>query len=304
MTLTMLERPTSPALPAGLNRPTVEFGSLFTTDHYTMFLESKTRSRASSNTVRAYSSDLKMIHKWATAGHREAQAVELVVYDYLNAKGDKWAASTVDRKLNTFRAFLTWAGHPGILSDFKNDSEEAAKPVSRLADIDEAVAFAEAVRSNHNHDSYVAVLLCGTMGLRVGESTKLQSSNVDLTNCTVRLVGTKSNKNRTLPITPNRGVEEALEIAIASRAAESARGGRLLNVGYSTVREHITTQGKLWRPEGVVSHDLRRTFATALYRKTKDIVLVQRWLGHSDPSVTARYIGLDMDFMTEGVQGL
>ena len=41
------------------------------------------------------------------------------------------------------------------------------------------------------------------------------------------------------------------------------------------------------------AHDLRRTFARNAYDNGASLLLVQRMLGHSDPSTTARYIGLD-----------
>ncbi len=40
------------------------------------------------------------------------------------------------------------------------------------------------------------------------------------------------------------------------------------------------------------SHMLRKTFATEIHRKSKDIFLVQKMLNHSTPAVTLRYIGI------------
>lgn len=45
------------------------------------------------------------------------------------------------------------------------------------------------------------------------------------------------------------------------------------------------------------THTLRKTFGYQLYRKTKDITLVQKLLNHSDKSITMRYIGMDQDMM-------
>lgn len=44
--------------------------------------------------------------------------------------------------------------------------------------------------------------------------------------------------------------------------------------------------------DGFVPYALRHTCATSLYAKTKDLVLVQRWLGHTDIKMTLRYAKL------------
>lgn len=43
------------------------------------------------------------------------------------------------------------------------------------------------------------------------------------------------------------------------------------------------------------THTLRRTFGTFLYKKTGDIVFVQRQLNHSSPAITERYLGLRLE---------
>ena len=49
---------------------------------------------------------------------------------------------------------------------------------------------------------------------------------------------------------------------------------------------------KLAGLNGHSTHDLRHTYATELYRVTKDLRLVQRQLGHSSPNTTAIYAHL------------
>ena len=50
------------------------------------------------------------------------------------------------------------------------------------------------------------------------------------------------------------------------------------------------------------SHDLRKTRATDYYNKTKDIVKVQKFLGHSSVDMTRKYIGLGEHEMLNDVQ--
>lgn len=57
--------------------------------------------------------------------------------------------------------------------------------------------------------------------------------------------------------------------------------------------------------EGVSCHVLRKTFAYWLYMDTGgDVVLVQELLGHDDPSVTKRYIGIDQQKKEKAINSL
>lgn len=52
-------------------------------------------------------------------------------------------------------------------------------------------------------------------------------------------------------------------------------------------------------------HVLRKTFAYWLYMDTGgDIVMVQEVLGHEDPSITRRYIGIDQQKKEKAINGL
>lgn len=47
--------------------------------------------------------------------------------------------------------------------------------------------------------------------------------------------------------------------------------------------------------EHIGTHSMRKTYGYHFYQATKDITLLQEILGHSEPSVTKRYIGLTRD---------
>jgi len=49
-----------------------------------------------------------------------------------------------------------------------------------------------------------------------------------------------------------------------------------------------------WNPRSEVTmHKFRKTFATKMYRATKDIKQVRDWLGHSDIATTELYVAAD-----------
>lgn len=48
-------------------------------------------------------------------------------------------------------------------------------------------------------------------------------------------------------------------------------------------------------------HDLRHTAATRLYTATRNLKLVQKFLGHANIQMTARYLGVDVDDVRDGM---
>lgn len=51
--------------------------------------------------------------------------------------------------------------------------------------------------------------------------------------------------------------------------------------------------------EEVGTHTLRKTFGYWFYKKTKDIVMLQKLFNHSSPSITLAYIGIEQDEIDE-----
>jgi len=56
--------------------------------------------------------------------------------------------------------------------------------------------------------------------------------------------------------------------------------------------------------ESLGCHSLRKTMGYHLYKKTKDLVLVQEALNHEDTSYTLRYIGIKQDSVNEAITKL
>lgn len=57
--------------------------------------------------------------------------------------------------------------------------------------------------------------------------------------------------------------------------------------------ERTKITGAVFQAIRLGCHSMRKSAATALYRATKDIAMVSKWIGHADTATTMRYIGLD-----------
>ncbi|WP_017754952.1 site-specific integrase [Calidifontibacillus oryziterrae] len=55
-------------------------------------------------------------------------------------------------------------------------------------------------------------------------------------------------------------------------------------------------------PGPIGTHTLRKTFGYHFYQRTKDVAMLQQIFGHSAPSITLRYIGINDDMMERALK--
>ncbi len=131
-------------------------------------------------------------------------------------------------------------------------------------------------------------------GLRTSEVLHLRVRDIDWMSGKLTVVQGKGDKDRVLWLN-----EDALDRLREWRERRpegseflftTLRGQRVRDNYYrKTVKRYAVKAGI---PKDVHPHTLRHTFATDLYRQTKDIRLVQKALGHADVSTTMIYVHL------------
>jgi site-specific recombinase XerD len=128
-------------------------------------------------------------------------------------------------------------------------------------------------------------------GLRAGEVRRLEGRDLDWQSGKLKVRQGKGKKDRVLWL--NEGALELLRKWRERRSARSALlfttlAGAPLRDNY--LRAMVKRSGKkAGIPKDVHPHMLRHTFATDLYRETKNIRLVQKALGHASLSTTMIY---------------
>jgi len=113
-------------------------------------------------------------------------------------------------------------------------------------------------------------------GTRIGELLKLRAGDLNDADTSVFFHGLKGSRDREIPL--------SLELYTRLKAY-SAGKDLIFPLSYNRARE-------IWayyRPVQKRLHALRHTFAINLYRRTKDVRLVQRALGHRYLSTTMIY---------------
>lgn len=192
---------------------------------------------------------------------------------------------TTGRRLTSLRVFGKWAGLVNPLTDYIAPTPGRSIPHP----IPEGVeGLNRMIASAKNIEQAAIIGLCGFAGLRIGEALTVSTDSIDLPYMTLTVRG-KGDKTRTVPLSHHAW--STISSAYVMAAVKPDK--KLVSYQDRFARRIVTQLGKrasLARP--VSSHDLRATFATAVYDQTPNLRLVQELLGHSSSSTTETYTGV------------
>jgi len=237
-------------------------------------------------TAQAYAKDLETFLLEIDQGPIPMEDFPETAANWLTGNRKIVAQKTTSRRLTSLRAFCKWARWDGsVLSEYRAPASPPTQP-HPIPEGVEGLRRMVAVARKPSHRALVA--LGGFVGCRVAESLFVRPSHFDLEDMILKVHG-KGGKIRYVPVS-----EEAWGILATSVTRAFLEGDApIVGIQERVARQGITTLGKragLSRP--VSSHDLRATFATAVYDKTKDMRLVQELLGHSSVETTQIYVGV------------
>lgn len=269
-----------------------------TAESIALFQSSLYAKGRSERTVRAYSTDLRVLLQEVGQTAISKDEMEMVGSNWLTANRQKVAFKTTGRRLTSLRAWCKWAGWGDLFADYSAPTPLPGDPhplPEGMEGVDRLIAAAD--RPEHK----ILAALCGRCGLRVAEALEVRPSWFDTEEMVLRVVG-KGSKERLIPISP-----EAWEVFCGPLTKAFVLGSNEPLVGLKDryARKMIGILGrKAGLKREVASHDLRATFATAVYDKTKDIRVVQILLGHASSATTEIYVGRSMQQMRDAVKGL
>lgn len=214
--------------------------------------------------------------------------------NWLTANRKILQATTTNRRLASLRRFAAWAKWPASFDEYNAPVALAGKPHPLSEGIDgvkRMILFAP------NHQEQALIALMGLMGLRVGETLTVRASDFDRERMKLTVHG-KGDKQREVPVS-DLAWHHIGEAVLRSFMEDDAL---LIPFKDRFARACVTRLGRMSGiSRRVASHDLRATFATEVYTKTKDIRLVQMLLGHSSSKQTEVYIGVSEAALRDGV---
>jgi site-specific recombinase XerC len=154
------------------------------------------------------------------------------------------------------------------------------------------VALAKGSGPEARRDHALFALMLGS-GIRLGSALALEVGDVDLERGELALRKTKGDVPTSVPLA--RAVRDHLRAYINGRSSGAlfpGRGDAALCARHVQRRlDHWCRQAGIERH--VKPHDLRHSFAISLYRKTRDILLVQAALRHRSIASTTIYARID-----------
>jgi integrase/recombinase XerC len=271
----------------------------------------------SPHTIKNYERHLGSLLDWLAKHGRSAALDEItpqVLAEFLvsddvraSGRGGLRSTSTVNAVRTSLRVVFGWlhdAGHtrinparlirraicspppPKALSD-----EQVVRVVGML----HAATGAAAAR-----DRAMVTLMLGT-GIRIGSAVALDVGDVDLANGVITARCVKRDRVQRVFFGPN--VRGQMERLIASLPGPGplfrAPNGQRLTVRHACRR--ITAWLDRAGVHDASPHSLRHTFATRLLARTKDLLLVQRALGHRSIASTAVYLTVSDDRLRDAV---
>lgn len=268
-------------------------------DQFRMMLVDRGRS---DKTAKIYHDQMRRMHAWrSTPAYNRGAAADDIARWINQGRADGDSAATTRQKLAAARAYLQWTGEDlGPLGDYKAPPLPAPAPhplPGGMTDIARMIEKADSPPSTRPWLRY-AIALGGYAGLRVSESISIPWSQVDFNRGELIIRG-KGDKTRVVPMSDKLR-------AILHAAPERHNGSSMVcwGVSDSVARKAISQVAYDVGLNDVSSHDLRATFATSLYKKTGDVVMVSKLLGHASIATTQAYLGFDQEIAAAAVNAL
>jgi site-specific recombinase XerD len=259
------------------------------------------RARRSSQTLRAYASDMEQYAKHVEGKFEFTQDS---CQSFLRAYSS--TSVTRARKLSTLRGFAKYLLSIGKIAADPTEALEAPirrKPLPKVLSALEVSDLFEKQVGELSLRDRALLELAYAAGLRASEIVSLNRDDLQMRERVIRVVG-KGNKERVVLF--GTEAERALTEYLASRKdSESAlfvnaKGGRLTTRSVQNIVKRWAMNAGL--PEWVSPHTLRHSFATHLLDGGADLKSVQQLLGHANLGTTQVYTHLSMERLKDTVE--
>ena len=194
----------------------------------------------------------------------------------------EWSHETRRGRLQTYRCFWRWAVRAGNMAHDPTLDLQMLRPLPPAPQPLPYNLYLEAIARATPRTQGI-LRLAGELGLRRTEIAKVHSSDFTQKSdgCWLLVKG-KGGRNRSLPV-PDVLTRLLLELNPNGYCFKGNVEGHLSP-------RHVAVLAKMRLPAPWTLHKLRHLFATRSYEVSRDILVVQRLLGHASPATTIKYV--------------
>lgn len=227
--------------------------------------------------LRTFRERLSHLARRVSSGPFELTNDELLAY----LSEQRWAPATLRARTQTFRGFWRWAAKKGFSAFDPSEDTPRGKPIEANPQAVPYVTYLETlVRSDARTRRILR--LAGEAGLRRGEIAVGHTRDILTSNTGPSLeVHGKGGKVRVVPLTAD--LEHELRVLPEGFFFPGKIDGHLS-------ARRVSELAKARLPEPWTIHKLRHMFATRSFAVSKDLVSVQRILGHASITTTTAYV--------------
>lgn len=294
-------------------------------DHFLKYLHAE--KGYSPLTIREYRFDLYLFMRYLQE-NKNLSANEVTIYSYNKFDVASFLADLIleknnspitrNRKLFSLRSFSRYLYQQELLENDPTHDVSTSKTMTRIEPVylrlPQARKFIETIAKSDGKTvqrdlAIIKVFLY--CGIRLSELINLDIDSLDLQEKFVKVLG-KGNKERHLPLHPEICetlfvyLNWRLEIAIKNTDREalfvSLRGSRINPRTVQVMVKKYARKANFSGWDKITPHKLRHTFATLLYRETRDIMVLQQLLGHTNISTTQVYTHTDAEQRREALE--
>ncbi|WP_224768224.1 tyrosine-type recombinase/integrase [Metabacillus idriensis] len=155
----------------------------------------------------------------------------------------------------------------------------------------------------------VAVLVMYKTGIRINTLTQLEERHIDFDNNVLNLDGSIMKNHQQLKLPFDDLLKQLLSVLLKQNAKIRREYGKSNSLVFITkyggviatspthnnIQKRLNKYSKMYGLKNINPHALRRGFAKSLLDKGANVVVISKALGHSDVSVTTKYLHLDVD---------
>lgn len=274
-------------------------------------LDTYLRTLSSNSTKTTYNTEIRMFGKYLgeRRGRNFADVTAEDLSFYREHLAETYAPATAAKKLAVLRRFLVFTYMSGVtgvnpeaIKFFAKSPRVWQDPAYNVLTREEVSSMLDAARRKSHRDYTLLAVMAGcglreaeVVGLRVGDFKEVDREQVLL-----RVLG-KGEKVRAVPLSPELWTLVQRHVIKTGRSFTSrtdarkplfpSREGRDKQLTTRSIRylvKKYTTAAGITK--AISPHSIRHTVGTNMAVNEAPLLLIQQYLGHSDPKTTLRYV--------------